>query len=160
MIEIPERAKELVGLLDLQPHPEGGFYRETYRSEEKLTERNRDLLTSIYFLITAGNVSRFHRIRSDEGWYFHEGAGLTVHMLDESGHTELKLGMDLEAGEQPFAMVPAGKIFGSCLTKDEGYALVSCTVAPGFDFEDFELFSFDELAARFPAHSDIIRKLT
>src|ERR1041384_2569465 len=102
MMEIAGRAQELIEKLNLLPHPEGGFYRETYRSEEMIPGKERHLLTSIYFLITTGNISRFHRIRSDEGWYFHEGSGLTVHILDNAGHRELKLGTGLEKGEFPF----------------------------------------------------------
>ena len=87
---------KLVNSLNLLPHPEGGWYAETYRSEQVLDSSERNILTSIYFLITSENVSRFHKIKSDELWYFHQGSTLTVHTLDENGHTENKLGLNLE----------------------------------------------------------------
>lgn len=160
MSQLSERAQQLIEQLELLPHPEGGFYRETYRSEAAVPGKDRQLLTSIYFLVTGSNVSRFHRIQSDECWYFHEGSGLTVHVLDENGHTAHHLGTNLDKGELPFCVVKAKAIFGSALTDGEGYALVSCAVAPGFDFRDFELFSYEDLVGQFPAHEAIIRKLT
>ncbi len=159
-MSLPERAQQLIARLELLPHPEGGFYKETYRSGDAIPGKDRQLLTSIYFLVTGSNMSRFHRIQSDECWYFHEGNGLTVHVLDENGHSEHRLGTNLEKGERPFYVVKAGAIFGSALTDGEGYALVSCAVAPGFDFRDFELFTYDELVVQFPEEAAIIRKLT
>lgn len=150
----------IVQQLNLLPHPEGGFYRETYRSEITLEGTERQLLTSIYFLLTGTNVSRFHRITSDECWYFHSGDPIVVHTLNENGHNEFVLGNDLENGQLPFYLVPGGTIFGSCMLNTAGYALVSCAVAPGFDFRDFELFETEQLLSAFPQHEDIIRKLT
>ncbi|MFN5910739.1 MAG: cupin domain-containing protein [Bacteroidota bacterium] len=152
--------QHIIQTLGLQPHPEGGFYGETYRSEMTLDGLERNLLTSIYFLITAGNVSRFHRIKSDELWYFHTGNAVVVHTLDENGHRELLLGNELDKGERPYLLVPSGKLFGSTLRSQEGYALVSCAVAPGFDFKDFELPSRGDLLHQYPDHSVIIEKLT
>lgn len=155
-----ERIQAIVRQLDLQAHPEGGFYRETYRSEITLEGTERQLLTSIYFLLTGSNVSRFHRITSDECWYFHSGDPIVVHTLGQNGHGEFILGNDLENGQLPFYLVPGGTIFGSCMLHDSGYALVSCAVAPGFDFRDFELFETEQLLNDFPEHETIIRKLT
>lgn len=152
--------QSLVEQLQLLPHPEGGFYRETYRSSTTIEGTERQLLTSIYFLLTGSNVSRFHRITSDECWYFHAGDPIVVHTLNEQGHGEFVLGNDLQNGQLPFYLVPGGTIFGSCMLNDTGYALVSCAVAPGFDFRDFELFETTQLLDEFPEHAAIIRKLT
>lgn len=152
--------KEIINTLGLQPHPEGGFYGETYRSEEVIPGKERNLLTSIYFLLTDSNVSRFHRIKSDELWYFHSGSTVIVHTLDENGHTEHLLGNDLSKGERPYLVVPKDTIFGSSIKGSKGYALVSCAVAPGFDFRDFELLSREDLMNQFPAHEEIIHLLT
>jgi predicted cupin superfamily sugar epimerase len=152
--------QELIKNLELLPHPEGGFYKEIYRSNETIPGKDRDLLTSIYFLLTSENVSRFHRIKSDELWYFHFGSAVTVHTLDEKGHTQNLLGNNFEKGEQPFLLVKSDTIFGSSIEEKGGFALVSCAVAPGFDFRDFELFSRDELLTQYPNHSEIIHRLT
>lgn len=155
------RAATLVNELNLLPHPEGGFYAETFRSTKKSADSNRVTLTSIYFLLTTETVSRFHRITSDECWYFHEGDSLVVHSLTEKGHEVVHLGLPSE-NTQPFYVVPSGTIFGSCLADNapNGYALVSCAVAPGFDFADFELFETEVLFNEFPEHEAIVRKLS
>ncbi|TNF49601.1 MAG: cupin domain-containing protein [Bacteroidetes bacterium] len=156
-----ERVKELIDILELQPHPEGGFYKETYRSNQVL-ENNRNLMTSIYFLITGQNISRLHRIKSDELWYFHEGSTLNIHTLDHNGYRCIKLGRENNNDVRSFALVSGNTIFGSNLENEseENYALVSCAVAPGFDFRDFELFTADDLLKEYPEHEKIIRKLT
>jgi predicted cupin superfamily sugar epimerase len=146
--------------LDMLPHPEGGFYKETYRSNETIPETNRQLMTGIYFLLTSENVSRFHRIKSDEIWFFHAGSPLIVHILDESGHKQQHVGLDLNAGQQPQFLVPKNTIFGSSVLHKNSYSLVSCAVAPGFDFEDFELFTKADLLPSFPEHEAIIERLT
>lgn len=146
--------------LEMLPHPEGGFYKETYRSEESIPGTNRQLMTGIYFLLTSDNVSRFHRIKSDEMWFYHAGSPLIVHTLDENGHTQNHVGLDFEAGQQPQFLVPKDTIFGSSVLLEDSYSLVSCVVAPGFDFADFELFSKEELLPLFPAHKAIIERLT
>ena len=151
---------QLVERLELLPHPEGGFYKETYRSEETLELQDRNLLTSIYFLLSSENVSHFHRIKSDELWYYHTGSAVTVHTLDEKGHTAFKLGPDVANGELPFYLVKKDTIFGSTVEAPHSYGLVSCAVAPGFDFRDFELFERKELLELFPDHVEIVTKLT
>lgn len=155
-----ERIKYLVEKLELLPHPEGGFYKETYRSNQTTSNGSRNLMTSIYFLLTGKNFSRFHRIKSDEAWYFHEGSSLIVHEISEKGYTQTKLGLDITNGEVPFHLVNSEVIFGSSVPQEDGYALVSCTVAPGFDFEDFELFDTQTLLNLYPEQEEIIRKLT
>lgn len=160
MMELPKRAQELIDQLGLHPHPEGGFYKETYRSETTIQGSERQIMTSIYFLLTGENYSRFHRITSDETWYFHEGNTLLVHTIEGETHTAHHLGLANEAGEQPFLLVKGGTIFGSEVLGREGYALVSCAVAPGFDFADFELFTAKDLLPIYPQHKEIILKMT
>lgn len=150
----------IIEKLDLLPHPEGGFYKETYRSTENIDSGKRQLMTSIYFLLTSSNVSKFHRIKSDELWFFHSGSPLIVHTLNENGHTETVVGFNLANGEQPQFMVPKNTIFGSTVQNQGSYSLVSCVVAPGFDFADFELFTKEDLLSIFPKHERIISQLT
>ena len=145
----------------MNPHPEGGYYTETYRSPIEIPGKNRQLMTSIYFLLEAGQVSHLHRIKSDELWFFHSGSPLTVHVIDEEGkYLAHSLGNDLESGQVPQLLVPAHAIFGSSMDLKEGYSLVSCVVAPGFDFEDFELFTAEDLLPEYPEHEAIIKRLT
>lgn len=150
----------LIDQLGLEVHPEGGYFKETYRSPHRLEQQDRELMTSIYFLLTDTHVSRFHRITADECWYFHTGTPIVVHTLDERGHHEFILGNDVSAGQLPYYLVKGGTVFGSSVLGDSGYALVSCAVAPGFDFRDFELFETDALLQEFPGCEAIIRKLT
>ncbi len=154
------RVQELIELLQLKPHPEGGFYAETFRSVETTTtpQGQRNLMTAIYFLLTHEHVSRFHIIESDELWFHHEGNDLSIHVLDDNGHTTLKLGSESpEARAQH--LVPKKKIFGSTVDTPNGYALVSCVVAPGFDFADFRLCSKSELHEMYPRHTAVIEQL-
>jgi hypothetical protein len=158
-----DRVKFLVSKLQLTAHPEGGFYKETYRSTKSISSENGEwnLLTSIYFLLTSENISKFHRIKSDELWYFHEGNNLTVHLLHESGYQKLRLGQaEADSDCRPFGLVKTNTIFGSTVDEPDGYALVSCAVAPGFDFNDFELLSGDKLLLDYPDQGDIIKRLT
>ncbi|MFA7274118.1 MAG: cupin domain-containing protein [Crocinitomicaceae bacterium] len=156
---IPQKAQEYIEQLNLLPHPEGGYYKETYRSSAEID--NRNLMTAIYFLITSDNISRFHRIKSDEIWYFHDGSPLSVHTLSkEKGHQIQKVGLNLERGEAPQLLVPANTIFGSSLDEPNAFSLVSCTVAPGFDFADFELFETEYLLKEFLGNEEVIRRMS
>jgi len=152
--------EQIIETLGLLPHPEGGFYKETYRSELTLEGKERQLLTSIYFLLTSENVSRLHRIKSDELWYFHAGSPLIVHTLSERGHVQHHLGLDLSKGQQPFLWIPKNTIFGSTVLEKDGFSLVSCAVAPGFDFRDFELFDRQTLLEAYPEYREIVERLT
>lgn len=155
--------------LGLLRHPEGGYYRETYRSDE-VVERGalpsrftglRPFSTAIYFLLNGDDTSAFHRIKSDELWHFYSGSPLAIHVIDQNGeYTPIKLGCAPEQGEYFQAVVKAGSWFGASLCKPRSYALVGCTVAPGFDFDDFEMGTRDELLRLYPAHRTIIEKLT
>ena len=149
-----------VEALELTPHPEGGFFRETYRSTARLADRS--VSTAIYFLVTRGSFSALHRIASDELWHFHAGGALEIVTIDPNGaRSDLRLGLDLGRGERPQHVVTAGTWFGASLRDaTSSYALVSCTVAPGFDFADFELADRASLSAALPAHAAIIAALT
>ena len=151
----------LIQELNLKPHPEGGYYAETYRSSEniKTQKGSRSLMTVIYFLLTSENFSRFHRIQSDEHWFHHEGADLSIHVLDDQGAYEVLTLGSKAPNAKPQHCVGKRKIFGSTVETMDSYALVSCVVAPGFDFEDFELLSKEVLLAQFPQHKEIITRL-
>lgn len=157
-----DKVDSLVKALGLRPHPEGGYFSETYRSPQVVSTARgeRQLMTAIYFLLTSENPSKFHRIQSDELWFFHEGSPLTVHVLDEEGYHPYPLGPAELPGHQPFLLVKAGQIFGSTVEEQNAYSLVSCVVAPGFDFRDFDLFQKEALMAKWPEHKDIIERLT
>ncbi|WP_456279289.1 cupin domain-containing protein [Bacillus sp. AK128] len=158
-----KNAQYWIEYLQLLPHPEGGFYKNSYSSQEEmiLNDRTRKLYTSIYFLLRSEDISHFHRLKSDELWYFHGGSPLTVHTIDASGkYEQLKLGLNIEQGELPQILVPQNTIFGSSIVEKDSFSLVGCMVAPGFDFEDFELFNQDELVNEHPQHEEIIRKMT
>lgn len=148
---------DFIESLKLIPHPEGGYYFETYKSD--LSVENKKLYTSIYFLLEAGNISHFHRIKSDELWYFHAGYTLTIHMIFEDGKYEaVKLGLDVKNGEVPQFLVPKNTVFASTVEGENEWSLVGCMVSPGFTFEEFELFTQDELKVRYPEHTNIIEK--
>lgn len=159
---MPHDAQGWIDALQLVPHPEGGHYRETYRAVLDVTRAGdrRSASTAIYYLLRHGERSRLHRIRSDELWHFHAGDGLQVHVLDDRGHSVLRLGLDLDAGERPQHVVLAGAWFGAEVERPGGWALVSCTVAPGFEFSDLEFADRDALLRAFPAHADVIARLT
>jgi len=146
---IKPTAEELITLLNLVKHPEGGWYREVYRAEEVIQKAalpgrfsgDRCVCTAIYFLLQSGNVSALHRIQSDEIWHFYNGMPLTIHVITPQGkYYHIHLGSNLAAGEMFQCVVPAGCWFGAEVP-GEGHALVGCTVAPGFDFTDFEMAS-------------------
>jgi uncharacterized protein len=164
---INKNAEYWINSLGLNPHPEGGFYKSTFASDvtiscvENIREDNqRKLFTSIFFLLRSNDISHFHRLKSDELWYYHGGSSLTIHVIDESGeYKEMKLGLNLEKGEVPQVLVSKNTIFGSSLMEEDTFSLVGCMVSPGFEFEDFELFSQDELLEMYPQHVEIIRKM-
>ena len=161
-------AKELVSLYHLATHPEGGWYKETYRSGElipsnALPERfsaKRAFSTAIYFLLEQGNFSAFHRIKSDECWHFYSGGPLHVYVLLPDGNLQITaLGNDIAAGEIFQFVVPANCWFASRPAPSSAYCFVGCTVAPGFDFADFEMAEANQLASEFPRHTAIIQEL-
>lgn len=163
-----QKATDYIDKLGLEPHPEGGYYKSTFQSAELISDQElkvnidgkRHLYTSIYFLLTSKDISHFHRLISDEVWYYHAGSSLTIHMIKENGdYEEIKLGLNVEKGEVPQAVVPKNTIFGSSVMEKDTFSLVGCMVSPGFDFQDFELFTQNELLADYPDHEEIIKKL-
>jgi uncharacterized protein len=155
--------------LRLEPHPEGGYFRQTYRSEVLIAREAlpagfsgaRAVSTAIYFLLKGKNFSAFHRLRSDEVWHFCEGEPLVVHVIEPEGdYSEIVLGRDLEAGQGLQAVVQAGCWFASHVADWNSFSVVGCTVAPGFDFEDFEMGKREELGERYPQHRELIERLT
>jgi predicted cupin superfamily sugar epimerase len=155
--------------LNLIPHPEGGYYKEIYRSEEQihkdhLPERftgHRTFKTSIYYLINGKTPSKLHRIKSDELWHFYYGDPATVYVINPDGSKEeLLLGSNPEKGEAFQAVVKAGSWFGAAVNNKDSYTLAGCTVAPGFDFEDFLMADREELLKEFPQHKELIEWLT
>ena len=160
---------ELIRSLDLQPHPEGGWYRETYRAAEAiasggLPERYagpRSHATAIYFLLTSDNFSALHRLKSDEQWHFYSGSPLSLHVIHGDGrYAPVTLGANLAQGESFQAVVPHGCWFGATVDTPDSYALVGCSVAPGFDFSDFEIADRASLIRVFPQHATLIARLT
>ena len=156
-------AAAIVATLGLAPHPEGGFFRETWRSTTLLHALPRGLRaasTAIYFLLPAGTFSAFHRVASDEAWHHYDGDPLDLHLIDDGGaHSVVALGRDFARGELPQYVVPAG-MWQAAVPRGERYALSGCTVAPGFDFADFELPPRADLLARFPGAHELIERLT
>lgn len=153
--------------LNLKPHPEGGFYNEVFRSSITiginelpvgyLSERR--VATSIYFLLRTQDISKMHRLRSDEIWYYHTGSSAKIYCIDPEGkkHTRF-LGPQLEKTEQFSIVIPAGHIFAAEVPEKDSFCLMSCMVAPGFEFDDFELFDKDDLTQAYPKHSALFEK--
>jgi predicted cupin superfamily sugar epimerase len=154
--------KEIIEKLQLLPHPEGGFYKETYRSAADISiDGNvRQMCTSIYFMLEDDNKSHFHRIKSDELWFFHLGEPLEIVTLNNGAVETILLGSAIEKGELLQAVIPAGIWFGSRIKSQKGFVLVSCTVAPGFDFADFELAKREDLLRKYPHYEELIKELT
>jgi uncharacterized protein len=153
-------AEEVIRKFDLQKHPEGGYFRESYRSSEIISREalpsrykgDRSFSTSIYFLLPPGMVSHLHRLASDEAWHFYLGGPLELLQISPDGIIEkLILGQDLAAGQKLQHTVPAGYWFGARPAGGSEYSFVGCTVAPGFDYADFELADPGDLSRRFPA---------
>ena len=150
----------LIEQFNLSPHPEGGYYGETYRSESAIeTEdgRKRPAGTAIYYLLTEGVCSRWHRVRSDELWHFYHGSPLVLEFIDEEGNfSGCRLSDKMLSGAEFQQLVPAGCWQRAYSTGE--YSLVGCTVHPGFEFEDFEMGEIEELAEQFPGLEDRIRR--
>ena len=148
--------------LNLLAHPEGGHYKETYRSVSEIetsdTEK-RNTATSIFFLLHSEERSHLHRIKSDEQWYYHDGDVLEIIVLHQEELTVQKLGRDLQNGEVLHYTVPAGAWFGSRVLNKKGFVLVSCVVAPGFDFKDFELATYKKISREFSAYDSILKEM-
>lgn len=162
-------AQQLIETFQLTEHPEGGYYKETYRSHESISKQSlpdrfsgdRNYSTCIYFLLTSEKFSAFHKINQDEIWHFYSGSTLKLHMISPKGtYSFVHIGLNFEQNEVPQFVVPAGYWFAAEVLDENAFAFMGCTVAPGFDFNDFVLPKRKELIAQFPMHSELITKLT
>jgi uncharacterized protein len=170
-------ARYWIEKLQMQAHPEGGYYSETFRSADEVQtaglpsryRSSRSCSTAIYFLLERGQMSALHRLESDEVWHYYSGSALALHVIDPRGEARTcTLGPDADRGEVFQAVIPARHWFGAVPSGGEGLAadatedftLLGCTVAPGFCFEDFELGDRATLVARFPRHRALIERLT
>lgn len=162
-------AKEIINHFGLTIHPEGGYYKENYRSKgEILSENlgkefdgNRNYCTSIYFLLTSEKPSAFHKISQDEIWHFYTGSTLKLHQISPEGeYSFVLIGNNFKIGEIAQHTVPADYYFAAEVIKNDSFSFVGCTVSPGFDFKDFTLPSCAELSKKFPNHLKTIKDLT
>jgi predicted cupin superfamily sugar epimerase len=163
------KATELINHFNLTTHPEGGYFKELYRSKGEILsknlgdefEGNRNYCTSIYFLLTSDKFSAFHKISQDEIWHFYTGTTLKLHMISAEGNYSFVLiGNDFSTGEIPQFTVPAHYYFAAEILETDSFSFVGCTVSPGFDFKDFVLPSCKELSDEFPEHKKTIKRLT
>ena len=161
-------AGDIIEYFQLQPHPEGGFFKEMYRSAGVIAapclpsvfSGDRPYSTAIYFLLQRGDFSAFHRIKSDECWHFYEGGTLLIHVIDKEGkYFCIKLGRKIHEGEVFQFVVPAMSWFASEPAPNTDFAFVGCTVAPGFDFADFEMADAKNLSEYYPQHSSLVQRL-
>ncbi|WP_196895007.1 cupin domain-containing protein [Aureivirga marina] len=160
-------AQYFIDKFEMLPHPEGGFYKEVYRSEgtipkEVLGEEfsgDRNYATGIYYLLKSENFSAFHKINQDETWHYYAGSPVIVHTIDKEGnYSQQEVG--LEGDGIPQYVVPAGVWFAATVKNKEDFSFVGCTVAPGFDFDDFQLAEREKLISEYPKLNQIITKLT
>ena len=149
--------EEVITKLNLVPHPEGGYFSQTYISEDKVNSSH--LFSSIIFMLCENDVSHFHRLQEDELWYYHDGESLNIVEITKEGELKITtLGKNFNEGEKLQYLVKKGNIFGSMMKKP-GYSLVGCMVSPSFDYSHFELFKKEELLSLYPEYKDIINIL-
>lgn len=159
---------DFVDKLGMQAHPEGGYFAEIYRSSFTIGPKiagaeysgERNLATSIYYILANNQVSKLHQLKSDELWYYHYGSPLLVHVFYENDYKSYILGMDVNESHRPQIIIPAGAIFGAEVIYKASFTLVGCVVTPGFHFSDFRLVSRNEMRVLYPGHDIIIQKLT
>jgi predicted cupin superfamily sugar epimerase len=148
--------------LELLPHPEGGSYKEVFRSSQEVVRKSstaiKQACTSIYYLLEGNDFSGFHRLASDEIWYFHKGVPLLIHIIDEQGVYTTKELSDALSGSLS-VVIEAGLWFAAEIPSAQEFTLVSCAVAPGFDFTEFEMAKKDEVIELYPQHRDILSRL-
>jgi predicted cupin superfamily sugar epimerase len=149
---------------NMLPHPEGGFFKEVYRSEESIKCENlpgryngdRNFSTSIYFLLKEDNFSSFHRLKSDEIWHFYSGSLVRIYIISDEGKLDI-----IDLGEEIFQYaIKAGNWFAAEVIEKDSFSLVGCTVSPGFHFDDFEIGIKDNLLTKFPQHAELIVRMT
>ena len=169
MISTENKIQRIIDKLELLPHPEGGYYKEIYRSEGEIKPESlgpkfsgtRNYATSIYFMLTSDTFSAFHKINQDEIWHYYDGSAIELHVISESGeHTQYTIGKDIFNGQVPQLVVPANHWFAAKTINVNDYSLVGCGVSPGFDFKDFNLPTREELVQKFPQYEDLITAFT
>jgi predicted cupin superfamily sugar epimerase len=148
--------------LKLQRHPEGGYYKEVFRSQQQVLRpddnKTKQACTSIYYLLEGKDFSGFHRLASDEIWYFHKGSPLIIHAINENGlHSAFELSDNISGNLS--IVITAGIWFAAEIPSGDGFTLTSCAVAPGFDFSEFEMAKKEELIKIYPQHKDLLNKL-
>lgn len=158
-------AQDIINHLDLKAHPEGGYYKETYRSKGAIQlpdyKGERNFATGIYYLVVANVISAFHKIKQDEMWHYYAGSSLELHIISDDGiYKKVLIGNQFDKGEVPQYVVSGGDYFAARVVTDGDFSLVGCTVAPGFNFIDFVMPSREELIGLFPQHQGIISQLT
>jgi len=169
MTNTENKIQQIIDKLDLLPHPEGGYYKEIYRSKGMIKSNNlgiefsgsRNYATSIYFMLTSDTFSAFHKINQDEIWHFYDGSPIELHVISDAGkYSQHTIGKDIFNGEVPQLVVPANHWFAAKTIKDDDYSLVGCAVSPGFDFRDFNLPTRQKLTERYPQHKALITSFT
>jgi predicted cupin superfamily sugar epimerase len=156
------KAADLVKKLGLKKHPEGGYFRETFRSQIQVTAPDfsggRSASTAIYYLLKSGQFSAFHRIKSDELWHLYAGSPLVLYVIDGGRLDTVTLGRG--KGQEPQAAIRSGCWFSASVAKPRSFSLAGCTVAPGFDFADWEMGKREELLSQYPEHRQAIERYT
>lgn len=162
------KAKKYIEKLELIRHPEGGYFKEVYRSKETLSKEclnelyigERNTSTSIYFLLEGENKSHFHKLLSDEIWHFYDGSSAAIYLLKDGRKEIKKIGLNLDDEEYPQVLIPKNTWFAAETLQKNSFILVGCTVSPGFDFQDFKLAGKDELLKDYPSESELIERFT
>lgn len=157
--------QKIIKRLQLMPHVEGGYYSETYKSDvtiEVTNKKKRSVNTAIYYLLSSGDFSCWHRLKSDEIWHYYCGGSLTIYQIDDDSKlSQIILGNPLtHENAYPQHIVPAGTWFAATVNEPNSFVLIGCTVAPGFDFEDFEIGKRNELLNQYPQHKNVIMQFT
>jgi len=163
-----KNAEYYIHKLDLKPHPEGGYFREIYRSDETISDGlperfigKRYLYSSIYFLLKEKDYSAFHILKADEIWHFYCGSAILLHILNHNGELEtVSLGKDIEKSEHFKYCVKAGQYFAAEVKDKSSFGLAGCTVTPGFDFKDFAFGDTIDLIENYPEHKELIERLS
>jgi len=157
---IEENESYWINRLELTAHPEGGYYKEIFRSKIEIHRdgESKNASTSIYYLLSGKDFSGFHRLKSDELWYFHKGEPIIIHVINIHGIYRFIELSDTETGNLQTVIEP-NSWFAAEISTGTGFALVSCAVAPGFEFSEFEMADQESLLSEFPAHLDIIARL-
>jgi len=162
------KADTLIKSLNLVPHPEGGYFKETYQSEDivsglpdRYQGQSRSSGTSIYYLLKGNQYSAFHKIQSDEIWHFYEGSPLKIYVIDHNGKLNIHLlGNDINNGGNYQIVIKHNQWFAAQPIEQKGYTLMGCTVSPGFDYTDFQLAKRNELLEKYPEHHSLIMEFT